>query len=173
MRNRVASILHLFPPQRCHLLSNQTVAAHPVCIEVADYCCKIDKALPTAIPVSQTRLPVVATIPSSAERYVYDELVADDMLFRHLHGVNIRKEIQLFPPKETLDNLACEIVAGAHHGACKLVLNTGAATSGHGLLMFGAQNPSKVPQISLLNSMLDALSPDGEFPKICCFQVEN
>lgn len=60
------------------------------------------------------------------------------------------------PIRESLDNVACDIVAGAHHGSCKFVYLTGSVGSGHGALAYGVSN-GDVPEVGLLWSILDAL----------------
>ncbi|CAL6084832.1 Conserved_hypothetical protein [Hexamita inflata] len=172
MNSRTTSILHMYAPQRHHVTSvNQ--ASHPVCVEISDYCCKIDRVVPTLIPMSQVRLPVISLIPKSTERFVFDELISDPELFTNLHAPQAQQEVQLLSPKESLDNLACQIVAGAHHGSCKLLLSYGAVGSGHGALSFGiSTTPNTIPNAGLLWSVLDAVG-SGEWPRVACIQIER
>lgn len=160
---RFTSFLYLNAPQRQHIYANSTALSHPVSVEITDYCCKMDRQHLTNIPISNVRLPVWSLIPNTIDRFVFDEVIADNELFMNMHNNKTIQEIQLNPIRQSLDNIACDIVAGAHHGSCKLVYSTGSVGSGHGPLVFGVSN-NEVPEVGLLWSILDALQVDQDWP---------
>ena len=177
MEPRITSVLHLYPPQRHHLGACGDARDHPVCCEVADYCARMARGRATAVPLSGERVPVFALVPRGPERLVFDEIVAEDELFSSLHNPAVRQEVRLNGPKEALDALACEIVAGAHHGTSKVVISTGAVGSGHGQLAFGLSLGGQVPQVGLLWSILDAVgaadAETGDYPRVSCLQFDR